>query len=86
MTNPLPTNQPIIIGAGLAGLIAALNLAPRPVVVLTKSALGENAASCWALGGVAAAVLPGDNIDLHVADTLAAGDGLCDPDAVRRIV
>ena len=78
--------RPVIVGAGLAGLIAALTLAPRPVVVVTKAPLGTGAASGWALGGLAAAVLPGDAPALHAADTIAAGAGLCDPAMVERIV
>jgi L-aspartate oxidase len=78
--------RPVIVGAGLAGLIAALTLAPRPVVVVTKAPLGTGAASGWALGGVAAAVLPGDDPAFHAADTIAAGAGLCDEGMVERIV
>jgi len=84
MTREL-AGQPVIIGAGLAGLIAALTLAPRPVVVVTKAPLGTGAASGWALGGIAAAMLPGDTPTLHAADTIAAGAGLCDPAVVDRI-
>jgi L-aspartate oxidase len=80
------TGQPIIIGAGLAGLMTALHLAPQPVVVLTKASLGSQAASGWAQGGIAAAVGADDDTALHVADTLASGDGLCDPIAVTRII
>jgi len=78
--------QPIIVGAGLAGLMTALHLAPLPVVVLTKASLGAEAASGWAQGGVAAALGADDDAALHVADTLASGDGLCDPAAVERII
>jgi L-aspartate oxidase len=78
--------QPIVIGAGLAGLMTALHLAPQPVVVLTKASLGAEAASGWAQGGVAAALGADDDAALHVADTLASGDGLCDPAAVARII
>ena len=81
-----PAGCPIIIGAGLAGLMAALNLAPEPVLVLSAAPLGEQAASAWAQGGLAAAIGADDSPELHLADTLAAGDGLCDPDVARRIV
>jgi L-aspartate oxidase len=77
---------PVIIGGGLAGLMAALRLAPQPCVVISGAPLGEQAASGWAQGGLAAAIGPDDSTDLHIADTLAAGDGLCDADTVRRIV
>ncbi len=77
---------PIIIGAGLAGLMAALHLAPEPVLVLSAAPLGEQAASGWAQGGLAAAIGDDDSTELHLADTLAAGAGLCDAAVARRIV
>ena len=70
---------PIIVGGGLAGLMTALRLAPRPVILLAKVPLNEGAASAWAQGGIAAAVGEDDRPALHAADTLAAGDGLSDP-------
>ncbi len=79
-------NRPIIIGAGLAGLMTALHLAPTQVLVLSAAPLGEQAASAWAQGGLAAAIGDDDTTDLHLADTLAAGDGVCDPITARRIV
>ncbi len=80
------SNQPVIIGAGLAGLMTALHMAPCPVVVLSPAPLGLESSSAWAQGGVAASVGPDDMAALHVADTLAAGDGLCEAEAVRRIL
>jgi L-aspartate oxidase len=77
--------QPIVIGAGLAGLMTALHLSPAPVIVLTKAPLGSGAASAWAQGGIAAAVGANDTPALHEADTKAAGVGLCDPVMVERI-
>ena len=83
----------LVLGSGVAGLSAAVRLAaagdgrPRPHVgVLTKGELSQSATR-WAQGGVAA-VLGGDedSTDLHLADTLAAGAGLCDADAVRVMV
>jgi L-aspartate oxidase len=76
---------PVIIGAGLAGVMAALHM-QGPCMVLSRAPLGEQAASGWAQGGLAAAVGADDSCALHEADTLAAGDGLCDPDRVRAIV
>jgi L-aspartate oxidase len=76
---------PVIIGGGLAGLMTALRLAPQPVILLAKTPLAQGAASAWAQGGIAAAVGAGDAPDLHAADTLAAGDGLADPDVAARI-
>jgi L-aspartate oxidase len=72
----------LIIGAGLAGLSAALAAAPRPVLVLSAARLGDGCSSSWAQGGMAAALSEGDAPALHSADTLAAGAGLCDPKAV----
>jgi L-aspartate oxidase len=77
--------RPVIIGAGLAGLMTALRLAPQPVIVLSKSPLGAEASSAWAQGGIAAALGPNDDPALHLADTLAAGDGLSEPEITGRI-
>ncbi|BBX96165.1 L-aspartate oxidase [Mycobacterium lacus] len=83
----------VVIGTGVAGLAAALaaHRAGRRVVVLSKADRRCGAtATHYAQGGIAV-VLPdnpedGDSIDAHVADTLAAGAGMCDPDAVYSIV
>jgi L-aspartate oxidase len=79
----------LVLGSGVAGLSAVVRLAEVPgmrVGVLTKAELAQSATR-WAQGGVAA-VLGGDedSTDLHLADTLAAGAGLCDVDAVRMLV
>lgn len=78
-------DRPIIIGSGIAGLMTALWLAPEPVILLTKSELGTDAASGWAQGGVAAALGSDDDASLHAGDTLSCGDGLCDREIVYRI-
>ncbi|MET3593186.1 L-aspartate oxidase [Mesorhizobium shonense] len=78
--------RPVIVGGGIAGLMTALHLAPEPVLLLSRSPLGADASSAWAQGGLAAALGGDDDPELHLADTLAAGDGLCDAEAVRRIV
>ncbi|WP_050422558.1 L-aspartate oxidase [Bradyrhizobium tropiciagri] len=78
--------RPVIIGGGAAGLMTALQLAPEPVVLLSKSPLGAEASSMWAQGGLAAPVGADDSPALHLADTLAAGAGLCDAAAASRIV
>ena len=76
---------PVIVGAGLAGLTAAVELSPLPCVVLSAGAVSTGTSTGWAQGGVAAAVGPDDSPELHAADTLAAGAGLCDADVVRDI-
>jgi glycine/D-amino acid oxidase-like deaminating enzyme len=84
-TAAMSGRAPLIIGGGLAGLMTALRLAPMPAVVLAKAPLGAEASSGWAQGGIAAAIGPDDDPELHLADTLAAGDGLCDVAVARRI-
>jgi L-aspartate oxidase len=85
----------LVLGSGVAGLSAAVRLAdpvpaagpaPLSLGVLTKGTLSQSATR-WAQGGVAA-VLGGDedSTDLHLADTLRAGAGLCDEEAVRILV
>jgi L-aspartate oxidase len=74
----------LIIGSGLAGLTAALLLAPgRRVAVVTKRELNDGS-SAWAQGGMAAVLAEGDTLEQHVNDTLIAGAGLCDLPATRR--
>lgn len=75
-----------VIGAGLAGLAAALALEPRLNVGLYCKGAGSGGASSWAQGGLAAVVTAQDSIDEHVDDTLTAGRGLCDEAAVTAIV
>jgi L-aspartate oxidase len=85
----VPELDLLVLGSGVAGLSAAVRaaeLAGLRVGVLTKAELHQ-ATTRWAQGGVAA-VLAGDpdSTDLHLADTLTAGAGLCDADAVRVLV
>ena len=68
----------VVVGAGLAGLFAALKLAPLNVTVLSPTPIGEGAASVWAQAGVAAALSEGDTPEDHAADTIRAGAGLVD--------
>lgn len=72
----------LVVGAGLAGLSAALAAAPRKALILSSAPMGEGSASAWAQGGMAAALGEDDDPALHAADTIAAGAGLCDPQAV----
>lgn len=76
--------RPVIVGTGIAGLWTAWRLAAegQPSVLLTKGLLADSA-SAWAQGGIAVALGPGDSPSQHAADTLAAGDGMSDPEAVR---
>ena len=76
----------LIVGAGVAGLRAAIGLAHAGrVLVLTKDQLQESSSE-YAQGGIAAAMAEDDKVELHYEDTLMAGDGLCDEAAVRRLV
>ena len=79
----------VVVGSGVAGLTAALDAARAGlrVVVVTKDA-ADAGSTRWAQGGVAVVVgdVPGDSVDAHVADTLTAGAGLCDPAAVASIL
>ena len=68
----------VVVGTGMAGLITALSLAPRPVTLITKTPTLESGSSLWAKGGIAAAVGPGDSPEAHAEDTLTAGAGLSD--------
>ena len=76
----------LVIGSGGAGLALALNLPPHlTVAVLSKGELA-NGSTYWAQGGVAAVLDDADNIESHVQDTLIAGAGLCNEEAVRFTV
>jgi L-aspartate oxidase len=85
MTDRITFDGPVILGAGLAGLTAALACAPRKALVLSPTALATGCSSAWAQGGMAAALSDEDAPALHAADTLAAGAGLCDPAAVELL-
>ncbi|WP_332641012.1 L-aspartate oxidase [Brevundimonas sp.] len=76
---------PLIVGGGLAGLSAALEAAPRKVLLVTPAPLLEACSSAWAQGGVAAALSAEDAPSLHAADTAAAGAGLVETEATRAL-
>ena len=77
----------VVIGSGIAGLTAALRLRGRvdKILVVTKDVLAAGSTQ-WAQGGIAAALGPGDTPEEHEIDTLVAGAGACDPEAVRILV
>ncbi len=73
----------LVVGAGIAGLMAALKLAPVSVTVLCKTRLGQGAATDWAQGGIAAAIGKDDSPSLHAIDTERAGAGISDAQIVE---
>ena len=77
----------VVVGSGIAGLTAALRLRDQVdrVLVVTKDVLDAGSTQ-WAQGGIAAALGPGDTPEQHVHDTLVAGAGACDAEAVRVLV
>src|SRR5690348_10297495 len=86
MDSPQTETDFVVIGAGIAGLRAAIELASiGRVLVVTKSELTESATQ-YAQGGIAVALSDEDEIGLHLQDTLVAGDGLCNPEAARVLV
>lgn len=85
----LTTNQydVIIVGSGIAGLSFAIKVAEagQRVAIITKKNSAESNTN-YAQGGIAAVTSQTDDVEMHVADTLDAGDGLCDEQAVREIL
>lgn len=81
------TTQVVIVGSGAAGMRTALDLADAgvPTLLVTRGELTDSATD-WAQGGLAAVWRADDSVDLHVTDTLTAGAGLCDEQAVRTLV
>ena len=76
----------LVIGAGVAGMRAAIELAEAgTVLVVAKDSLRESSSE-YAQGGIAVALSDDDEVELHEQDTLYAGDGLCDRAAVRTLV
>ena len=76
----------LIVGSGIAGLRAALELAPQGRVLVLTKADRTAGSTGYAQGGIAAAVGPDDSPARHAADTIAAGDGICDERAVEVLV
>ncbi|SDI95141.1 L-aspartate oxidase [Frankineae bacterium MT45] len=78
----------VIVGSGIAGLTTALQIARHSslrIMLVTKDVLSAGSTR-WAQGGIAAALGIGDTPEQHLADTLVAGAGICDEDAVRLLV
>lgn len=76
----------LVIGAGIAGLRAAMEMAGAlDVLVVSKEGL-QNSNSSWAQGGIAGVMSPEDNFENHIEDTQKAGGGLCDPAVVEMVV
>src|SRR3954470_18328247 len=77
----------IVVGSGIAGLTAALRLRGQGdrIAVVTKDVLAAGSTQ-WAQGGIAAALGPEDTPEQHLNDTLVAGAGVCDVEAVRLLV
>src|SRR5579864_5727061 len=76
----------LLVGAGVAGLRAAIELAAAGnVLVIAKDTLHESSSE-YAQGGIAVALSDDDEVELHQQDTIAAGDGLCDRTAVHTLV
>src|SRR6516225_7018195 len=76
----------LVIGAGIAGLRAALELSEHfQVLVVTKDSI-QQSNSNYAQGGIAGVMSPEDRFENHIEDTLAAGAGLCDRAVVEMVV
>lgn len=76
----------LVIGSGIAGLRAAVEAAKKcSVLLICKDDIDEGNTK-YAQGGIAVAMAPGDTVDLHIADTLAAGQGLCDEAVVGEVI
>jgi len=83
---PLNNWDVIVIGAGAAGLMTCLELPTNLKVLLLNRNTSKVSSSRWAQGGIASVVRQDDSFDLHAEDTLKAGDGLCDFQAVEMLV
>jgi len=85
---PIPINNwdVIVVGAGAAGLMTCLELPASLKVLLLNRNTSKVSSSRWAQGGIASVIRQDDSFDLHAYDTLKAGDGLCDFQAVEMLV
>jgi len=87
-SDPIPSGpwDVVVIGAGAAGLMTCLDLPPELKVLLLNRNTGRRSSSRWAQGGIAAVTREEDSAESHAEDTVLAGAGLCDGDAVRLLV
>ena len=76
----------VVVGSGVAGITAALAARQAGSVLLVTKARLQDGSTRWAQGGIAAALGVGDTPEAHLADTLVAGAGVCDEEAVRVLV
>src|SRR3989304_7552584 len=76
----------LIIGSGVAGLRAAIELAPYGEVLIATKDIPSESSTEYAQGGIAVALSDEDKVGIHYEDTLNAGDGLCREDAVKILV
>ena len=87
-STPIPKGpwDVVVVGAGAAGLMSCLELPPGLRVLLLNRNAGRRSSSRWAQGGIAAVTRSDDSAGSHAEDTIRAGAGLCDGDAVRQLV
>lgn len=76
----------LVIGSGVAGLRAAIEMAPVGEVTIVTKDIPTESSTEYAQGGIAVALSDEDEVGIHYEDTLRAGDGLCHPEAVKTLV
>jgi len=76
----------VVVGSGIAGLSFALKASRLGRVAVITKRKGSDSSTTWAQGGIACVTSDEDSFELHVRDTLEAGAGLCDEQAVRTII
>lgn len=85
MKKPPLSADVLIVGGGVAGLSAALSLAPLKVLLVAPNIPSQEGSTYWAQGGISAAISNEDSPELHAEDTIAVGGRLCDESVVREI-